>query len=113
MKLKTILIWAYKHLSPAVMLEVRAPSTYSGVYLNRYDESVVKDKRSRGNDSTYSGVFFNMYQENAEKDKRDPTSESTYSGIYLNRYEGIGERLWPLCAHTQAQENSQIFETAK
>ncbi|KAL8970853.1 MAG: hypothetical protein Q9197_003585 [Variospora fuerteventurae] len=78
------------------------PETYSGVYLNRYEESDVAQKREAEADAdaaskvTYGGVYLNRYEESAEKEKREAEAEAegkaTYGGVYLNRYEETVEK---------------------
>ncbi|KAK0509842.1 hypothetical protein JMJ35_007236 [Cladonia borealis] len=46
---------------------------------------------------TYSGTFINRYDEISEKDKREaeaeaePESKATYSGTFINRYDEVAE----------------------
>ena len=45
---------------------------------------------------TYSGTFINRYDEISEKDKREaeaePVSKATYSGTFINRYDEVAEQ---------------------
>lgn len=73
------------------------PETYSGTFINRYDEISEKDKREAESKATYSGTFINRYDEISEKDKREaeaeaePKSKATYSGTFINRYDEVAE----------------------
>lgn len=78
------------------------PKTYSGVFLNKYEETAEKEKREAeakaADKATYGGVFLNRYQETAEKEKREaeakagPEGKATYGGVFLNRYEESAEK---------------------
>ncbi|KAL8791959.1 MAG: hypothetical protein Q9195_005448 [Heterodermia aff. obscurata] len=74
------------------------PKIYSGVYLNRYEETVGKEKRAAeaeaeaAGKATYGGVFLNRYEESVEKEKRDAEAKATYGGVFLNRYEESTEK---------------------
>lgn len=48
--------------------EAAGKATYGGVFLNRYEESLGKEKRGPSDKSTYGGVFLNRYEESSEKD---------------------------------------------
>ena len=67
------------------------PKTYSGVYLNRYEKTVGKEKRNAEAEParmapTYKGVFLNRYEESVEKNKRDAEAKAMYGDIFLNSY---------------------------
>ncbi|KAL8900821.1 MAG: hypothetical protein Q9207_005512 [Kuettlingeria erythrocarpa] len=84
----------------AVVQRAPDPETYSGVYLNRYEESDVAHKRGAeaaaeaeaAPKSTYGGVYLNRYEESAGKAKREAEGKATYGGVYLNRYEETVEK---------------------
>ncbi|KAL8912127.1 MAG: hypothetical protein Q9172_007557 [Xanthocarpia lactea] len=72
--------------------------TYSGVFLNRYEETVGKEKRAAEAEAgaegkaTYGGVFPNRYEEAAEKENREAEGKTTYGGVFLERYEESAEK---------------------
>ncbi|KAL6716629.1 hypothetical protein ACLMJK_006197 [Lecanora helva] len=84
----------------AVVVRDAKPETYSGTFINRYDETSEKDKREAGAEpkskATYSGTFINRYDEVSENAKREAEAEpeqskATYSGTFINRYDEVAE----------------------
>ena len=84
----------------AVAARDAEPKTYSGTFINRYDEVSEEEKREAEAEpvskATYSGTFINRYDETSEKAKREaeakPEAKATYSGTFINRYDEVAEQ---------------------